>query len=226
MANQIATVNGIAIASIANINGITDANLAKWNGREFTGTLPDAHTLIATATASASATLSFTTGIDSTYDAYEFRYENIHPATDQIHFGFQVNAAGASGFNETITSTFFEAYHQESDSGAALHYDAGYDLAQGTAYQTLARSQSNGADAAASGILTLYNPSSTTFVKHFVSRAQGMHGDGGVAAQAYVLDQFAAGYINVTAAIDEISFKYSSGNIDAGQIKMYGIAKA
>jgi hypothetical protein len=85
MANQIATVNGIAIASIANINGITDANLAKWNGREFTGTT-DAHTLIATATASASATLSFTTGIDSTYDAYEFRFENIHPATDNINF--------------------------------------------------------------------------------------------------------------------------------------------
>jgi hypothetical protein len=213
----------------------TTANMEKVNGIAISGAAAptDRHILLGTQTASSSATLSFS-GINShrsdvlrsSFDVLEFRFMNMHPATAYAHFSFQVNAAGASGFNETVTSTFFEAYHQESDSGASLHYDAGYDLAQGTAYQTLARSQNNGADAAASGILTLYAPSSTTYVKHFVSRSQGMHGDGGVAANAYVLDQFAAGYINVTAAIDEISFKYSSGNIDAGQIKMYGIAKA
>jgi hypothetical protein len=112
MANQIATVNGIAIASIANINGITDANLAKWNGREFTGTLPDAHTLIATATASASATLSFTTGIDSTYDAYEFRFENMHPATDNPFWVPSQRSRCVGLQRDNYVNDFFEAYHQ------------------------------------------------------------------------------------------------------------------
>ncbi len=220
MANQIATVNGIAIASIANINGITDANLAKWNGREFTGTLPDSHTLIATATASASATLSFTTGIDSTYDAYEFRFENMHPASNGEAFQFQVNASGQTGFNEVMTTTSFRAYNHESWGYTALAYEAGWDQAQGTAYQAITDSVSAGDDTAASGVLTLYAPSSTTYVKHFTARANAHH------TSSYSMDTNTAGYINVTAAIDEISFKFSSGNIDAGQIKMYGIAKA
>ena len=219
MANQIATVNGIAIASIANINGITDANLAKWNGREFTGTLPDAHTLIATATASASATLSFTTGIDSTYDAYEFRFTNIHPSDNGNYFKFQVNAVGQTGFNEVITSTHFRAVHNDSNSVEVLEYEAGADQAQGTAYQTLDTGVGNDNDQSISGVLTLYAPSSTTYVKHFTSRVSSHY-------TVYSRDSYAAGYINTTAAIDEISFAMSSNNIDAGVIKMYGIAKA
>lgn len=185
--------------------------------------ITDAHTLIATATASASATLSFTTGIDSTYDAYEFRFDNMHPATNSVNLQFQVNASGQTGFNETITSTFFRAYQLENGGSSGLDYRTGYDQAQGTAYQNIAEATAGSTgfdDASASGVLTLYSPSSTTYVKHFTARVNHMAGS------PVTVDSYAAGYINVTAAIDEISFKFSSGNIDAGQIKMYGIAKA
>ena len=221
MANQIATVNGIEIADIANINGITDDNLAKLNGREFTGFVPvEAHTLIATATASASATLEFTSGINSPYDAYEFRFENMHPATDSTHFQFQVNAVGQTGFNEVMTTTFFWAYQNEAGNSTSLQYVTAYDQAQGTAYQTLGVYAGNDNDQSTSGVLTLYAPSSTTYVKHFTAKTNTYY------VADYSMNNHTAGYINTTAAIDEISFAMSSGNIDAGQIKMYGIAKA
>ena len=221
MANAVEKVNGIAIASIEAINGITDANLQALNGLEFTGTLPDAHTLIATATASSSATLSFTSGIDSTYDAYEFRFDNMHPATDNVNFTFQVNATDGADYNDSpITSTFF--YNSQNESGATSGpgYEADFDQAQGTAYQIIANYVGNDNDQSCSGVLTLYDPSSTTYVKHFVSRLHdSTNGD-------YARDNYAAGYINDTTAIDNISFKFSSGNIDAGVIKMYGVAKS
>ena len=176
-------------------------------------------TLISTHTASADSSIDITSGITSTYDSYEFHYVNMHPATDNSYFQFQVNAAGgATGFNETITSTSFHAYHEEDDSSTSLAYNTSHDQAQGTAYQDLALSVGNDNDQAASGVLTLYAPSSTTYVKHFVSNSNSAYvGD-------YTLQLFIAGYINVTAAIDEISFKFNNGNIDAGTIKMFGVS--
>ena len=200
----------------------TSANIAKINGIVFSGAaaVSDAHTLIATQTASASATLSFTLGLDSLYDAYEFRFMNMHPATDEVWFQFQVNAAGATGFNETITSSVFRAYQNEDDSSNGLGYAAWADQAQGTAYQPLLVQVGNQNDESCSGVLTLYAPSSTTYVKHFTARANESH------YEEITIDYYSAGYINTTNAIDEISFQFSSGNIDAGEIKMYGIAKA
>ena len=171
---------------------------------------------IASATASSSATLSFTTGIDATYNEYQFHFANMHPATTNQTFDFQVNAAGASGFNETITSSAFQSWHTENNSGAALGYHAAIDQAQGTAYQILTTDVYNDNDLGASGILTLYAPSSTTYVKHFTARVQAASSVGSV-------EKYIGGYINVTAAIDEISFKFASGNIDAGEIHMYGV---
>ena len=220
MANAVEKVNGIAIASIEAINGITDANLQALNGLEFTGTIPDAHTLIATATASTSSSLSFTSGIDSTYDVYEFRFTNMHPANDEAELQFQFNAAGGSGYNETITSTAFRAYHPEAGGDGEVGYHAPSDQAQGTSYERIVHGIGNDNDQSVSGILTLYAPSSTTYVKHWmlnVSNAQS-------ADQAYNMNK--AGYINTTSAIDDIQFKMASGNIDAGVIKMYGIAKS
>ena len=228
MANAIEKVNGIAIASIEAINGITDANLQALNGLEFTGTLPDAHTLIATATASGSATLEFTSGIDSTYDAYEFRFDNMHAATDEVNFQFQVNATDGADYNDSpITSTFVYVGHRETDNArTGPGYDAGFDQAQGTAYQNLAVYFGNGNDESGSGVLRLYAPSSTTYVKHWTSEFNTITSDfgSGTAADRYTFSTFAAGYINDTTAIDNISFKFTSGNIDAGEIKMYGIA--
>ena len=200
----------------------TTANIAKINGIVFSGAAAasDAHTLIATQTASGSATLSFTLGLDSLFDAYEFRCMSMHPATNAAKFSFQVNAAGQTGFNETMTTTTFMAYHGEDDSYGALAYSTGDDQAQGTAYQTICPTTSDASDAAMSGVLTLYAPSSTTYVKQFTVRTSVP------ASNGLMYDFYTAGYINVTAAIDEISFKFHTGNIDAGVIKMYGIAKA
>ena len=220
MANNVLKVNGIAIASIAKINGQNDSDLAKLNGEEFTGTLPEAHTLIATATSDGSdSSLGFTSGIDGTYDVYEFIFTNIHSQNDAETLGVQFNASGGSGFNETITSTFFDANSNEGTSGW-LSYDLLYDQGNGTAYQPLAVNPGNDGDQSVSGMLTLYAPSDTTYVKHFIVRLSRTQKD------EYHMDTHVAGYINTTSAIDEIDFKFSGGEIQGGEIKMYGIAKS
>ena len=174
-------------------------------------------TYISTATASGSASLDITSGIDSTYNEYQFHFVNMHPATDEVWFQFQVNADGASGFNEVITSSVFRAYNVEDDSSNGVGYATWADQGQGTAYQPLLVQVGNDNDQSCSGILTLYNPSSTTYVKHFTARANESH------YLDTTIDYYSAGYINTTNAIDEISFQFSSGNIDAGTIHMYGV---
>lgn len=176
-----------------------------------------AKTLIATATASASSSLSFTSGIDSTYDVYEFHCVNMHPATDGAFLQFQANASGQTGYNEVITSTSFRAIHDEADTVTGLAYHTGLDQAQGTAYQDLLAGVGADNDQSGSGVLTLYNPSSTTYVKHFSFSGVISHDSN------YAMEFRVSGYINTTSAIDEIDFKFSSGNIDAGSIHMYGV---
>jgi len=174
-------------------------------------------------TASSSANLSFVNGtsdvvLDSTYKEYMFTFKDIHAENDTSHFSFQANAAGGSGFNETITSTMFRAQHGEDGNNAQLNYDDNdYDQAQGTGFQKLNQNLGNGADECLSGHLHLFNPSSTTFVKHFISRTSAYQ------PTDRALDTFVAGYFNTTSAIDEIQFKMASGNIDAGDICLYGI---
>jgi len=162
---------------------------------------------------------SFTSNIDSTYDTYMFKFINIHPATDNTHF--QVNFRdGSSAFDATKTTTMFFARHREDDGGASLAYSTSEDLAQGTGYQNLYFDTGNGNDESGSGEMFLFNPSSTTFVKHFIARASSY----GETPREY--NTFCAGYCNVTAAIDGVDFKMSSGNIDSGVIKMYGLSKS
>jgi hypothetical protein len=174
-------------------------------------------TFISSQTASASSSLSFTSGIDSTYDAYEFHCVNIHPSGAYFNFAFQVNAVGQSGFNETMTTTSTWAYHRENGFASGLQ-SGGANQSQGTAYQSLALAQTNNPDDSASGILRLYAPSSTTYVKQFVSDFNNIY------AYDYCSRLMVAGYINTTSAIDEIDFKMISGNIDAGTIYMYGVS--
>ena len=172
--------------------------------------------LISTQTASSSATLSFTSGIDSTYKEYIFKYINIHPSEAE-HFTFQASTNSGSSYGVTLTSTYFHATHDENDTSTALSYVTGKDLAQSTSYLRVSDSTSTDADESTSGELYLFNPSSTTFIKHFMSRSS-------VAASG-AKDGFVAGYFNTTSAIDAIQFKMSSGNIDSGVIKMYGFTK-
>ncbi len=176
-------------------------------------------TLISEQTASSSANLSFTSGIDDTYDSYVFKFINCHPATNSVQFLFNGSTDGGSNYNVTKTTTNFSTLHREDDSFAFLGYQSSADLAQSTNFVRL-----NGNEVGAdndqhlSGTLQLFNPSSTTFVKHFISDCQfSQESDHSERA-------FVAGYMNTTSAINAVQFKFSSGNIDSGVIKLYGVS--
>ena len=163
---------------------------------------------------------SITSGITSTYGEYIFKFYNINAATNSAQFTFQCNAAGASGYNETITSTFFRAKHFEDNSGSAFNYETGSDQANGTGYQTIASTNYNAADASTAGELHLFAPSSTTYVKQWLAHFSASSYD--ASEIPYNQELHSAGYINTTTAIDDIQFKMSSGNFD-GTIKMWGV---
>jgi len=174
---------------------------------------------IKTLTASSSSTLSFVHGtdgvvLDSTYPIYKFEFINMHPASS-TEFQFQTSINGGSGYGVTLTSTYFYAYHTEADNASGLTYFAGGDLAQSTSFQRLSRVH-NDNDTSCSGSLTLFNPSSTTFVKHYMSNFNEEN-------QTYSQNPYTAGYFNTTSAINAVQFKMASGNIDSGKIKLYGI---
>ena len=173
-------------------------------------------TLLQTQTASSSASLEFS--MDSTYDSYVFKFINVHAASGSAHFQFNLSADNGSNYNVTKTTTMFRAYHNEDDSATALAYSAGRDLAQGTGDQQLSSTASADNDGNISGTLHLFNPSNTTFVKHFIARTNA------VTANAESMEYYMAGYGNTTSSITNIKFQFSSGNIDDGIIKMYGVA--
>jgi len=145
-----------------------------------------------------------------------FRFYNIHPSSNgaDLKVGFR---DGSTAYDATKTTTYFSAYHNEAGDTSGLAYDDGEDLAQSANFQNICKSIGNGNDESGSGFLYLFNPSSTTFVKHFISNAASYE------ANDYILNIYTAGYCNVTAAIDGVQFSMNTGNIDAGTIKLYGI---
>ena len=178
-----------------------------------------AMTFIKKLTASSSSSLTFTNGssdvvLDSTYKEYMFVYQDIHPSANGPNFQVQFNAGGSAA---TKTTTSFYAYHNEGDTSTQLTYQASYDLAQSTGAQTIATDITNENDSSAAGYVHLFNPSSTTFVKHFIATGTHMHDN------IAVLNDFIAGYCNTTSAITEAVFSMQSGTIDAGTITLYGI---
>ena len=173
--------------------------------------------LLSTQTASSSASIEFTSGIDSTYSSYVFKCIDIHPQTDNVDFTFNFSSDGGSNYNVTKTTTAFDTYHFENDSATALEYLTLQDLAQSTSNQILIDAIGNGSDENNIGIINLYNPSSEIFVKHFTAIGNRYY-YGDATAQHFV-----AGYCNTTSAVDAIKFQMSSGNFD-GIIKMYGVS--
>jgi len=182
-----------------------------------------AMTLIKTLTASSSSTLSFVHGssdvvLDSTYPIYVFKFINMHPGTNNSQFTFNLSVDTGSNYNVTKTSSAFEAFHEEDDGSPNLTYNTSRDLAQGTGYQVF--NDNFGTiqnDYSLSGEMFLFNPSSTTFVKHF------MIVNNQLGSSNYQRNFYIAGYGNTTSAVDAVQFKMTSGNIDAGTIKLYGI---
>jgi hypothetical protein len=172
---------------------------------------------------SAAASISFVDGassvvLDGTYKEYIFYFNNIHPATDDQNLFFNMSADTGSNYNVTKTTTYFRANHNENNNAASLDYRTGEDLAQATGYQKITLGTNNDNDSGSSGYLHLFDPSSTTFVKHFIARVSDAYGE------PSNNDTFIAGYGNTTSAVDAIDFKFGSGNIDSGSISLYGIA--
>lgn len=198
-------------------------NLANNNSLANITALPSsisggAMTLLATQTASSSSTISFTSGIDDTYDEYVFKFYDIHPSANAKSLTFQTDTGTNTNYNIACTTSAIKAYHNEPDNYVELGYDTQYDAAQSTSFINLAEEIMNNNDSSVSGTLTVFNPSSSTFVKHFISDMQGMRND------VYSWRFMKGGYFNTTTALTRFQFKLNSGNIDSGVIKLYGIS--
>ena len=201
--------------------------LVKYNNNSLsaitsTGLSAGAMTLIKSQTASSSSTISFVDGtsdvvLDNTYPIYLFKFINIHPATNETKFQVNMSIDSGSNYNVTKTTSMFRAYNAETEAASAVTYYAGGDLSQSTGFQYLTLGIGNANDANASGYLYLFNPSSTIFSKHFIARTSENY------VGTYSLDNFVSGYCNTSSAVDAVQFAMSSGNIDAGTIKLYGI---
>ena len=196
--------------SIVKLNNRSVKDITQFGSITSLGSL----THIATQTASSSASVSFTSGIDSTYKEYIFYFVNMHPSST-AYFQFNLSSDGGSNYNVTKTTTLFNVYHNEAGSDTTLGYNTGHDLAQSTSPQYLTEMTTSNDDSG-SGSLTLFNPSSSVFVKHFIADNNGLY-------SSYSNRRFVAGYGNTTSPINAVQFTMSSGNIDSGQILLFGL---
>ena len=210
--------NKITTSGVFTSGAITNSSVT---GITVLANASDGITFISSQTASASASISFTSGLTSTYKAYKFVFVNMHPATDGVLFQFNFSADSGSNYNVTKTTTVFDAYHRENDGSAGLGYNTSNDLAQSTAFQNLTPEVElgNANDASVSSSLLLFNPASTTYVKHFIYNGNHMSN----LDPPWSINTYVAGYANTTSAINAIRFQMSSGNIDEGKIYLYGI---
>lgn len=211
--------NNIGSSGILTASAVTNATVEDVTSFDNAAS-PATLVLLSTQTASSSATISFTTGLDSTYDEYIFKFINIRPATDSVRLQFNLSTDGGTNYNVTKTSTYFYAYQYENDSSQGLFYEPNDDLAQSTAFQNIASFTGNGADECIVGSLQLFNPSSTTYVKHFISNCNDYN------RLDISVNNFIAGYGNTTSVVNAIRFQMSSGNIADGIFKMYGVKKS
>jgi len=176
--------------------------------------------LISTQTASSSSTIDFTSGLDSTYKEYIFKFINIHPATNAAKFRLIGSTDGGSSYGVATTTSMFEAMQDESGNNAVLRYEDGDDVAQSTSAFPISTGIGSDNDECLSGFLHLFEPSSSVFVKHFISTIQSVNGSG----TPYCVQNRTSGYFNSTSAITAVQFSFSSGNIDSGVIKLYGVS--
>jgi len=208
-ANNIGTSGILKAAAFnnASLNNVTALNAAIPTGNMI---------LISSQTANNSASLSFTSGINSTYKEYQFWFIDVHSRTDNVPLGFNLSTDSGSNYNVTKTSTFFRVYHSEDDGEAALNYQGAFDLAQSTSDQPITNGLGNGADENGGGYMSLFNPASTTYVKHYIA-ITNIYEQSNMSMSGYT-----GGYGNTTSAINAVRFQMSSGNFD-GTILMFGI---
>ena len=187
------------------------------SGALDSGVASGAMTLISTQTASSSATVSFTSGIDSTYKEYIFKFINVLPASDGVKLKFNLSIDGGSNYNVTKTASNFYAGHLENDSATGFGFDSGLAQSTSDAFATVGAIGS-AADEGCSGFLHLFDPSNTTFIKHFISKVT-IYGSNPQSQITY-----GAGYGNTTSAVNAVRFNMESGNIASGTVKLYGVS--
>jgi len=196
--------------SLIKLNNNSLDNLTSFEGSASLGDM----VFISSATASASSSIEFTLG---DLKEYKFFFVNMHPQTNDVSFEFNFSTDSGSNYNVTKTSTYFRTFHDEADTSTGLAYYTTQDLAQSTAFQNICSALSNDNDASVVGTMTLFNPSSTTYVKHWVSNFNFYHDAN------YTFNHYIAGYANTTSALTNIKFQMSSGNIDDGKILCFGL---
>ena len=179
-------------------------------------------TFIKKLTASSSASLQFIHGssgvvFDSTYKEYVFTFKNIHPQTDNSSLTFQVSTNGGTSYGVNTTTTYFRGQHEEDGSSSSLTYVGSDDIADDTGFIPLSEDCGNDNDQNCSGIMSIFNPADTTFMKHWLHNMSGMQ------RNDYAFNEFMAGYFNTTSAINAVKFEFGAGAIDAGDICLYGI---
>jgi hypothetical protein len=208
-ANNI-TTSGILLPASLNNNSI--ANVTAYNASVATGNM----VLLSSQTASNSASIAFTSGINSTYKEYQFWFDNLVPATNNVMFGVNFSTDGGSTYSVTKTSNWFQSLHLEDDANAYLNYRDENDLAQSTAIQKITFGvRTSASDEGVCGTINFYNPSSTTYVKHYMCDTHS--------TRDWSHRVFCTGYCNTTSAVNAVKFEFDSGNISAGTILMYGI---
>lgn len=205
------TTNGVFTASAVNNTSVN--NVSDFASVPGGGSLK----LLQTQTASASATIDFTSNIDDTYNSYVFRFYNIHLATDGAEFEFQADTGTNTNYNQTITSTYFLSEHTEASGGGSISYQTARDLAQSTNFQHLGVDLGTDNDQGCSGYMQIYSPASSTFTKHFICTLQQAH------QNDLTLIGYISGYFNTTTPLTRFRFRASSGNVDSGTINLYGV---
>ena len=204
--------------SIVKLNNKAVSNATSFGSITSLGSM----TFIKKLTASGSATLSFVDGtdgvvLDDTYKEYVFTFKNIECSFDGGQLSMLGSIDGGSNYNVVKTTTFFAAIHSQSDD-AQFAYKTDKDIAQGTGRAIISYGTGNGSDESVSGTLNLFNPSSTTFVKHFTSNFNSHH------QSDYSCNSYTGGYFNNTSAINAIRFDFDNGTMTTGDICLYGIA--
>jgi len=203
-------------------------NFANNNSLSAITSLPDTIsggglTLLQTQTASSSATISFTSGIDTTYNSYLFKFINIHPSSTDVNgesFWVNFSIDGGSNYNANKTSTFFYILNQESDSLYGPTYYNGGDLGNSSSDQIMTSELGGDNDQSVSGYLHLFDPSNTVGVKHFICQVNEARASDGSEAN------YLSGYINSTSAVNGVRFGMtrSGETIQSGVIKLYGVS--
>ncbi len=203
------------------MTGIISQNLGRPSGLIKATAGAGAWNLIQEQSGSGSSTIAFTSGIDSTYPIYVFKFMSMHPSSEQ-ELVMDFSSDGGSTYDKLYSTTFFRSAHNDAGTDGSVVYVTSRDLASSGSRPFLSVPIGTESDNSCSGEMYLFDPSNTTFFKHFLTKTNIYVADGSDAG-SYSQNSFVSGYAKTTSAINAVKFEMDGGNIDAGTIKMYGI---